>query len=397
MPGIRLRIDARIALLGLALFFMTGAAANPRTVGSPSPDSLRQIVDATIPALMAKDGIPGMAVGVALGGKTYVLNYGVASRDPRRPVTGETLFELGSLTKTFTSTMASWAQTQGYLKLTDPVDKYLPELTAAPFGRVTLISLGTHTPGGLPLQVPDNVKNYDELIRYLKAWRPQYRMGTYRTYSNIGIGMLGATTAKSMGQDFRLLAQRRLFPALGLHHTFIDIPAGELAQYAWGYGDNGRPIRMKLGTLGHEAYGVRATAADVIRFVQENIDPSSLSATLRSAILATHTGYFQAGVMTQDLIWEQYPYPVALSSLLKGNAPKMIFDATPVRAIEPPQAPHASVWLNKTGSTNGFAAYAAIVPSRKLGIVLLANHSYPIPDRIAAAYRILNALASVRP
>src|SRR5579883_1641162 len=304
MPDMRLRIDARIAVLAPALFFMMGAAANPRTPESASPDSVRQIVDATIPALMAKDGIPGMAVGVALGGKTYVFNYGVASIDPRRPVTGETLFELGSLSKTFTATMASWAQNQGYLKLTDPAAKYLPALAATPFGRATLISLGTHTPGGFPLQVPDSITNYDELMRYLKAWRPQYRMGTYRTYSNVSIGMLGVIAAKSMGQDFRLLAQRRLFPALGLHHTFIDIPASELAQYAWGYGDNGRPIRMKLGTLGHEAYGVRATAADVIRFVQENIDPSSLSATLRSAILATHTGYFQAGVMTQDLIWE---------------------------------------------------------------------------------------------
>lgn len=392
----KLQKAAKPAFLTLAV--LTIAAALPAAGNTPKPsvDSVRKIVDATIQPLMVRDGIPGMAVAVAVNGKSYVFNYGLASRKPRTPVTNSTLFELGSLSKTFTATMASWAQRQHRLSLADASDTYLPELTGTPFGKVSLLSLGTHTPGGLPLQVPDDVTSYAGLMSYLAHWRPQYKAGTYRTYSNISIGMLGVITAKSMGAQFRVLAQRQLFPALGLAHTFIDIPARELSQYAEGYTDKGEPIRMKLGVLGHEAYGVRTTASDMIRFVQENIDPSGLPPALAQAITETHTGYFNTGPMMQDLIWEQYRYPVALASLLAGNAYKMIFDPMPVRAMVPPEAPHPDVWLNKTGSTNGFGAYAAFVPSKHVGIVLLANTSYPIPDRVAAAYRIISALATRR-
>lgn len=377
-----------------ALFSMTGATPPVQSSGSGSDDSVRKIVDETIPALMAKDGIPGMAVSVTVAGKSYVFNYGVASRDPRTPVTDNTLFEIGSFSKTFTATLASWAQVQHRLSLTDTTAKFVPELAGTPFGNVTLLSLGTHTPGGVPLQFPDYVTNDAQLMQYLEHWQPAYPMGTYRTYSNVGIGMLGVVTAKSMGQDFRSLVEQRLFPALGLKHSFIAVPANELSEYAWGYTGKGKPIRMAAGILS-DTYGVRTTAADMIRFIQENIDPAGLLSSLQQAIVQTHTGYFRAGPMIQDLIWEQYPYPVALSRLQDGNSYNMLLNPNPVRAIHPPQAPQKRVLLDKTGSTNGFGTYAAFVPSERLGIVLLANKNYAIPDRVTAAYRILNALTAI--
>jgi beta-lactamase class C len=376
-----------------ALLFAMTTVALPATGHANVPSSsVRTAVDAVIPALMAKDRIPGMAVAVTVGGKAFVFNYGVASMNPRTPVTDDTLFELGSVSKTFTATLASWAQVQHRLSLAGDTARYLPQLRGSPFGDVTLLSLGTHTPGGLELQFPDDVTNDAQVMRYFEQWRPIYQPGTYRTYSNQGIGMLGFIAAKSMGEDFRSLVQQQLFPALRLYDTFIAIPASKRAQYAWGYTDDDRPIRMRAGVLSDETYGVRSTASDMIAFVQENIDPSGLPWALREAVTQTHTGYFHAGFMTQDLIWEQYSYPVALQSLLNGNSYRTIFRATPVQAILPPQLPTPNVWLNKTGSTNGFAAYVAFVPSRQIGIVLLANTDYPIPDRVTAAYRILSAI-----
>ena len=67
------------------------------------------------------------------------------------------------------------------LSLSDPARKYLPVLQGSPFGTVRLVDLGTHTAGGLPLQVPDAIRDFDQLMRYLNAWRPAYAPGTRRT------------------------------------------------------------------------------------------------------------------------------------------------------------------------------------------------------------------------
>jgi beta-lactamase class C len=132
----------------------------------------------------------------------------------------------------------------------------------------------------------------------------------------------------------------------------------------------------------------------MLRFVEANMNQLSLNSKLQRAISDTHTGYFQAGGMTQDFIWEQYPYPVTLQSLQQGNSPAMIFDATPVTAITPPLKPRQDTWINKTGSTNGFGTYIAFVPSLRLGIVILANKNFPIDQRVTAAYKILSSLSS---
>jgi beta-lactamase class C len=185
-----------------------------------------------------------------------------------------------------------------------------------------------------------------------------------------------------------------MFPALGMRSSYIHVPTAKMSDYAQGYTKDGAPVRMKGGVLADEAYGVKTTAADMVRFVQANMNLIDVDSKLQRAITATHTGYFTAGVLTQDLIWEQYAYPVALSTLHEGNAPAMAVTPTPAAAIDPPLPPQQNVWINKTGSTNGFGTYVAFVPQKRVGIVLLANKNFPIEERVSAAYRIMSALVA---
>jgi hypothetical protein len=78
--------------------------------------------------------------------------------------------------------------------MADAASKYLPDLQGSKFGDVTLLDLGTQTPGGFPLQLPESIRTEDELMRYLKTWQPCYTPGTYRTYANPSVGMLGLIT-----------------------------------------------------------------------------------------------------------------------------------------------------------------------------------------------------------
>jgi len=180
---------------------------------------------------------------------------------------------------------------------------------------------------------------------------------------------------------------------LGLRRTYIEVPAAEMESYAWGYNRNGKPVRVTPAMLAHEAYGVKSNAADMIRYVEANMGLGAVPEKAARAIESTHTGYFQAGGMIQDLVWEQYLYPVALEKIVAGNAPGMARNTTPVVAIVPPMQPRDDVILNKTGSTGGFGAYVAYVPAKKIGIVMLANRFYPNEARVRAAYAVLSRLA----
>lgn len=371
-----------LTLLSACVFSNASAADRVR---------LRAIADAAIMPIMKKNDIPGMAVAISVDGENHIFNYGVASKDTGKPIGTTTLFELGSISKTFTVTLSAFAEATGQLSLSDKVSEHLPSMKTKPFGDITLMNLGTHTAGGFPLQVPDDVQTEKELLGYLEAWKPSYEPGTKRTYANPSIGMLGYVTAKAMHQEFEGLMHGTLFPALGLKNTFITIPSSNTADYAQGYRRNGKPARMAPAVLSSEAYGVKSTATDMIRFIDANMGLVQLDGKLQQAMMRTHIGYFSVGAMTQDLIWEQYPFPATLQTLIDGNSAAML-KTIPASEIVPPMKPRHDVWINKTGSTNGFGAYVAFIPGEKLGIVILANKNYPNEDRVSAAYHILTAL-----
>lgn len=353
---------------------------------------LERAVNDAIQPVMKENDIPGMAVAVTVNGKRYVFNYGVASRENGQKVTEDTIFELGSISKTFTATLASYAQLRGTLSFSDKASKYLPALAGSSFDTISLLDLGTYTAGGLPLQFPDDVTGQDKMIAYYRSWKPTYAPGTRRLYSNPSIGLFGYLAAASVGESFDDLMEGKIFPALGLSHTYIRVPQDQMGNYAYGYAKSNKPIRVGPGPMDSEAYGVKTTAADMIHFLEVNMDSSKQDETLQSAIATTHTGYYRIGDMTQGLGWEMYAYPTSLERLQAGNSNEMSRNPNKANKLMPPQPPRRDVLINKTGSTNGFGAYVAFVPAKGIGIVMLANRNYPIPARVKAAYRILTAL-----
>lgn len=355
------------------------------------PSRIKETVDNAIQSVMQTYKIPGMAVAVSVNGKRYFYNYGVTSRDTKHPVTNETLFEIGSISKTLTATLATYAQAEGKLSLSDSPGKYLPSLQGSSLDQVTLLHLGTHTAGGLPLQVPDHISNADQLIDYFKTWQPAYPAGTHRMYSNPSIGLLGMVAAKSLQEPFEEAIEKKLFPALGMTHSYLHVPATQMKNYAQGYTRKDAPMRLNPGVLASEAYAVRSSTTDMISFLEANMQITKLDEKLQRAIADTHKGYFQSGEMVQGLIWERYPYPVELQQVLAGNADTMVYHPNATSRLDPPSQ-QTNALINKTGSTNGFAAYVAFIPAKKLGIVMLANKNHPVDARVTAAYRILTAL-----
>lgn len=381
-------------VLGVSLLLLgSSSAVSAQSDGA----DIGEAIDPIIESLMQEQSIPGMAVAVVRPQGARILNYGVADRDDGTPVDGDTLFEIGSLSKTFTATLASLAAVEGRLDLEAPVSRYLPALEGSAFDEISGRNLGTHTTGGLPLFVPDEVTDRASLMAWYRQWQPTEAIGEVRTYSNLGIGLLGLETAASLDQAFVPAMQARVLEPLGLQHTWYDVPEAQMAHYAMGEDKQGQPIRVASGMLDDEAYGIKTTAGDLARLVQANLGLLDIDDDLQRAIDITRHGYFQVGEMTQDLVWEQYPLPVSLDTLLAGNGHDMILKPNAAEAIEPPQssqvqAPRDDVWINKTGSTNGFGGYVVLVPGKQVGLVMLANRNYPNDARVQAAYEMLSKL-----
>ncbi|MCX7217863.1 MAG: beta-lactamase, partial [Burkholderiales bacterium] len=367
------KLSRHIAISLISLLPLTSWASADLAQSVPAQQAvqIRAAVDAAIRPLMAEHDVPGMAVAVTVNGQAMFFQYGVASRANQTPVSETTLFEIGSISKTFTATLATYAQVLGKLSMDDHPSRYMPALKGRDIDQASLLHLGTYTAGGLPLQFPDEVGDA-QVRKYFQTWKATAAAGSQREYSNPSLGLFGHLTALALKSDFRNAMETKIFPQLGLQHTYLDVPKTAMRNYAWGYNQANQAIRMNPGALAAPTYGIKSSAADMLRYVQVNIDASGLAPTMQRALAATHVGYFKVGSMVQGLGWEQFPYPVTLAHLLDGNSEGMIFDANPAQKISAPQAPVAATLFSKTGSTGGFGGYAAFVPEQNIGIVMLA-------------------------
>ncbi|MHA0987290.1 ACT family cephalosporin-hydrolyzing class C beta-lactamase [Enterobacter ludwigii] len=372
-----------------ALLLSTSCA----TLAAPmSETQLAKVVERTVTPLMKAQSIPGMAVAVIYQGQPHYFTFGKADVAANTPVTAQTLFELGSISKTFTGVLGGDAIARGEISLGDPVTKYWPELTGKQWQGVRMLDLATYTAGGLPLQVPDEVTDNASLLRFYQSWQPQWAPGTTRLYANASIGLFGALAVKPSGMRFEQAMTERVLKPLNLNHTWINVPKAEEQHYAWGYRD-GKAVHVSPGMLDAEAYGVKTNVKDMASWVVANMAPDGVQdASLKQGMVLAQSRYWRTGSMYQGLGWEMLNWPVEAKTVVEGSDNKVALAPLPVAEVNPPAPPVKASWVHKTGSTGGFGSYVAFIPEKELGIVMLANKSYPNPARVEAAYRILSAL-----
>lgn len=372
-----------------ALLLSTSCA----TLAAPmSETQLAKVVERTVTPLMKAQSIPGMAVAVIYQGQPHYFTFGKSDVAANTPVTAQTLFELGSISKTFTGVLGGDAIARGEISLGDPVTKYWPELTGKQWQGVRMLDLATYTAGGLPLQVPDEVTDNASLLRFYQSWQPQWAPGTTRLYANASIGLFGALAVKPSGMRFEQAMTERVLKPLNLNHTWINVPKSEEPHYAWGYRD-GKAVHVSPGMLDAEAYGVKTNVKDMASWVVANMAPDGVQdASLKQGMVLAQSRYWRTGSMYQGLGWEMLNWPVEAKTVVEGSDNKVALAPLPVAEVNPPAPPVKASWVHKTGSTGGFGSYVAFIPEKELGIVMLANKSYPNPARVEAAYRILSAL-----
>lgn len=358
--------------------------------GGPSlaADTLRSAVDAVVKPLMIQHDLPGLSVAIFHGGRKHVFHYGVASRDTRKPVDDRTLFEIGSLSKPYTGTLLARLEAEGTVDLSATAQSILPGLAGSPIGNASLRDLLTYVAGGLPLQFPDGV-DQTNFVAFYRQFEPTAAIGASRLYSNPSLGLSGHLAAAKAGRPFAALLAEKVLGPLNLADTFLDVPGTRRADYAQGYTRDGAPVRVNPGLFDKEAYGVKTTARDLLRFVEASADSAKNERGLATATVAARSGLYRVGRMHQGLGWELYPAPARLDDLLQGADPAFVLKPNAVERPGQPVTGPAVGTVSKTGSTGGFGAYALFQPARGTAIVMLANRLWANRARIEAAQAIL--------
>ncbi len=197
-------------------------------------------VDALVAAEIQARGLVGITLAVARDGKIVLSRgYGLASIADRRPVTEETMFAIGSVTKQFTCACILLLAEDGKLSPQDKVAKYYPDLTKA--DRITILDLMNHVsgyPDYYPLDFVDRrlatPRPVDEVIHLYGTGKLDFEPGTRYSYSNTGFDILGRIVEKVSGLPFGEFLSRRILKPLGMEHTTYEPdPAG--ARFAEGY------------------------------------------------------------------------------------------------------------------------------------------------------------------
>ena len=318
--------------------------------------NVEQIVAQKVQPILPKNGTGGgIAVAVQMNGKTQFFNYGFADNAQNRPVTPDSIFNLGSVGKVFATTLLAQAVKQGELSLDDPVAKYVTELQrGGDVRRITLRQLASHTSG-----LPDRPQQYEtwhkgrytwpDFVRFLNSWKagPNHEPGQQYLYSDAAMVLLRVALERRFNTRFAALMHQRLTGPLGMTATALPLPRDLLGRAVQGYNPSGRPLGrpgMEGGTFDWPGSGqIYSSSRDM--------------ATLLAANLGELPGH---GAIENAMAFAQQPVFTVNARLKIGLAWQNV------------SAGNFTI-IDKNGGLNNTSTYIGFAPQRKIGVVILVN------------------------
>jgi len=246
---------------------------NPNIFQSvPGTDEIREIL---VKRVDQQKQAAGIVVGVIEPNGRRVVAYGNLAKGDPRPVDGDTIFEIGSVTKVFTSLVLADMVNRKEVALDDPVAKYLPENVRMPVrgGKaITLLDLATHRSGLPPL--PGNLNpmadyRVDDLYKFLSGYPLPRDPGSDFEYSNLGAGLLGHTLAYRAGTDYESLVEARIVQPLRMPDTGITLSSSMKQRMATGHNATLAPVaNSDLPAPLAGAGALRSSANDMLTFLE---------------------------------------------------------------------------------------------------------------------------------
>lgn len=322
----------------------------------------------------------GFVVGAIADGEVTIRGYGTTGRDDRTGISdvpqgapdGDTVYEIGSITKVFTGLLLADAVERGLVRLDRPVRELLPDRFHLPtYGprEIRLVHLATHS-SGLP-RMPDNLSRpyvlYGEarLIRYLERYELPWSPGERTAYSNLGAGLLGHALSLYLEEEFGALIRERITGPLALHDTRILLSDEMRARIAPGHDADGRPTSgLWLPPTLQAASALHSTVNDLLRFAAANLAPETTP--LARALRTSHEIHFDYDDECNGI------------ALFWGRQ-------------------RSGATLEHFGGTLGYRSFLGIHPERRVAVVVLANTaSDRIDDLARAAFAIYLGEAAER-
>jgi serine-type D-Ala-D-Ala carboxypeptidase/endopeptidase len=250
-------------------------------------DAMRA-ADASLRRLVERGAVVGMVVALLRGDERRVRSYGTVAAGRPAPPGPDTVFEIGSVTKTFTALLLHEMAGRGEVALDDPIGRHLPpEVPTPTLGSrsITLLDLVTHT-----ARLPNNGRtlirqalrdqkhpfarySVEDLHGDVARARIRRRIGERVRYSNLGFGLLGHLLARAAGSSYDTLVTERITGPLGLADTAVH--PSDRTRYARGHMNRRTPAPdCEIPTLGG-AGALRSTARDMVAPLRAHIDPST--------------------------------------------------------------------------------------------------------------------------